>query len=311
MSALASSLAVQAPPPISSREFAGRMTALASDVEDADAARALALAPAIPATVRVTQGTETIDVSLAWLRTALSAARGNADEWAKRRADHAARLRAMGREAGASAQGPAATTGDARAALERVLADRAFRRAREQSWQAQIGERIKEWLAGLWDRTLGRRVGQRTLAVVLAWVASIGAIVVLLVWLARLTARRRAEAAVDMGSMTPRRAAARVLALEAASLAGAGRIREAARVAYRAAVHRLDEEGALKVDETRTPREYLRQLPSPHRRREAFAALTAAFERIWYGSRAADPAEGPRIVALLQDLECLSRDRAN
>lgn len=310
MPARASTLSVQAEPPIAAADFARRMARLASDLEGADASRAHALAAAIPDTLRVTRGTDTYDVPLAWLRTALSAAPANPAEWNRRRADHAARIRAIGREAEAPAA--ASTTGaEARAVLEGVLADRAFRRGRAVSWQALLAERIKDWLADLWLRTLGRRVGQRSVAVLLAWVTSIAALVVLIVWLARTTARRRAEAPLEMGSISPRRAAARELAAEAASLVREGRIRDAARIAYRAAVHRLDEEGALRVDEARTPREYLRQLPSPHRRREAFAALTAAFERIWYGSRAAGADEGAKIVALLQDLECLSRDRAN
>ena len=102
----------------------------------------------------------------------------------------------------------------------------------------------------------------------------------------------------------------RALGLEAASLIRAGQIREGARVAYRAAVSRLDEEGALHIDEARTPREYLRLLPPVHRRHAALSALTTTFERIWYGSRAAAPDEGDKILALLQDLGCLHFDRA-
>jgi hypothetical protein len=147
--------------------------------------------------------------------------------------------------------------------------------------------------------------------VVLAWAASIGAILVLLVALARTAATRGAGRPIAFNTGTPGRTGAAELALEAVALARAGHVRDAARVAYRAAVRRLEEEGALRADEARTPREYLRLLPSPHRRRPALAALTATFERIWYGSSAAGPDEGDRIVALLQDLECLSRDHAN
>ena len=107
-----------------------------------------------------------------------------------------------------------------------------------------------------------------------------------------------------------RRAAARELAIEAASLVRAGRPRDAVRVAYRAAVSRLEEEGALRADEARTPREYLRALPAQHRRRATLARMTVAFERTWYGVRVA-PDAGAEIITILQDLECLSRDHAN
>jgi len=121
---------------------------------------------------------------------------------------------------------------------------------------------------------------------------------------------RRLDEPLGIGTIAARRAAGRELALEAAALVRAGRTRDAVRVAYRAAVHRLEEEGALRADEARTPREYLGSLPAGHRRRPTLGRLTAAFERIWYGARVA-PDAGVEIIALLQDLECLSRDHAN
>ena len=199
----------------------------------------------------------------------------------------------------------------ARAALRAVLAQRAFAQARATSWQADLRRRIERWLSDAWDRTLGRHVGQQTLARLLAWGVTFAAVVVLLVWLTQLTVRKRAEQPIALGRIPPRRVPGGELALEAAALVRAGRAREAARVAYRAAVQRLEEEGAFKVDDTRTPREYLRLLPAPHRRRAGLSALTAAFERLWYGSRAASADDGRAILALLQDLECLPRDPAN
>ena len=115
---------------------------------------------------------------------------------------------------------------------------------------------------------------------------------------------------MTVGPLHGHRAPGHVLGLEAAALIRAGRIRDGARVAYRAGVHRLEEEGALRVDEARTPREYVRLLPRVHRRHATLSALTTTFERIWYGSRAAAPDEGDKILALLQDLGCLHADRA-
>ena len=199
----------------------------------------------------------------------------------------------------------------ARTALHGVLAQRAFAQARASTWQNDLLGRAERWLSDLWDRTLGRRVGQRTVARVLAWGAATAAVLALLVWLTRMTVRFREDGPLGIGATPPRRVPGRELAAEAAALIRAGRTREASRLAYRAAVQKLEEEGALKVDEARTPREYLALLPPPHRRRPSLSALTTAFERLWYGSHAASPDEGRSILALLQDLECLPRDPAN
>jgi hypothetical protein len=199
----------------------------------------------------------------------------------------------------------------ARATLHEILSQRAFASARTDSWITSLRRRFEEWLVDLWRRRFGGRVAGRGFARGLAWIASIAAVIALLIWLGRMTLRARAEAPLAIGARAPQRRAGRDLALEAAALIDAGRTRDAARVAYRAAVHRLEEDGAFRVDETRTPREYLRLLPPPHRRRAPLASLTAAFERLWYGSRVASEEDGRQIVALLQELECLSPDRAN
>jgi Domain of unknown function (DUF4129) len=300
---------IDTPPTLTVGQFTAQLDALASAVDREPAERAPRLADSVPALEKVAVRGGTVDVRLDWIRTPLLGAPANPQEWNIRRAELASRLRAMRREA-AVASGAARPDG-AREALTQVLSARGFENVRNDAWQARLIRRAKEWLADMWERTLGRRVGQRTIAVVLAWTLSIAAIAVLLIWLARAAARRRLEPPLDLGVVTARRTAARELALEAAALARAGRVRDAARIAYRAAVQRLEEEGALRVDDARTPREYLRLLPSPHRRRAALASLTETFERIWYGSRAPAPHDGEAIVALLQDLECLSPDRAN
>jgi uncharacterized protein (DUF1778 family) len=199
----------------------------------------------------------------------------------------------------------------ARAALHAVLSQPAFAQARATSWQDDLRRRVEAWLADLWDRTLGRRVGHRTAVGILAWGAPIAAVLVLLAWLTRLTVRRRLEGPLAIGVVQPPRASGRELGLRAAALIRAGQTRDAARVAYRAALQRLEEDGAFRLDDARTPREYLRLLPAPHRRRTGLSALTAAFERLWYGSRAPSRDDGATILALLQDLECLPRDHAN
>jgi len=221
----------------------------------------------------------------------------------------AAQVRAAAREAELASQ-PVDFPPHAHDVLDGILAEPAFKRARVESWQSALKRRFQVWLADVWDRTIGTRIGRRRAAEVLAWSAAAGALLVLVVWLIRLTSRQRAERPVSMGTIEIPRLPGHVLGAQAAALIRAGRIREGARIAYQAGLSRMIEEGAMRANDTQTPRESLRQLPRGHRRRQTFAALTAMFERAWYGSRAPDVAAGETILTLLEDLQCLSFDRA-
>lgn len=208
-------------------------------------------------------------------------------------------------------QGASGTIGDRRAAarrtVEAVLAQRAYAGVTSRTWQADLRRRFNEWFMRLWARTLGRRIGERTIAWLLAWVTAAGAILVLVAWLLRSAARRRIERPTALGQPAPPRLPGHILAEQAVALLRQGNAREGARLAYRAAVHRLEEERAFDIDDARTPREYLARLPPAHARRPPLARLTSLFERIWYGSRPATAEDSSELVALLQDLECLTR----
>ena len=223
---------------------------------------------------------------------------------------HRAVERAAAREAELASQ-PPALPANAHDVLNGILSEPSFQRARTESWQAELQRRMRDWLADLWDRTFGARIGRRSAAVVLAWTAAFGALVVLIVWLVRLGSRRRLERPVSIGSIGIPRLPGHVLGAQAAALIRAGQIREGARIAYQAGVSRLIEEGVLRGSETQTPRESLRQVPRGHRRQPPFAALTTMFERVWYGSRPPDAAAGETLLTLLKDLQCLYFDRAS
>ena len=80
------------------------------------------------------------------------------------------------------------------------------------------------------------------------------------------------------------------------------------RYAYRALICGLEEEGAWRVDDARTPREYLRLLPAEHRRRGPAGDGFVASERS--GSPRASRTEADRaaVVARLKELGCLPAD---
>ena len=169
--------------------------------------------------------------------------------------------------------------GDARAALQSILARKEFQQARVTAVRQTLFQRAWQTLQTVLVRTLGRRLEPRSSA--LAWAAPAVALAVLAFWMIR----RRQQFSSDLvPAVAPPPAPGRELLDLALRLFAEGREREAIRAAYRAAVHRLAEEGAWRVDEARTPREYLGLLPAGHQRRRAMARLTAAFERGWYGS---------------------------
>jgi len=198
----------------------------------------------------------------------------------------------------------------ARAVLKQVLSQRAFQRARADSWQAALQRRLSKWISDMWDRTFGRRIGTRTAAQALAILLAVAALAVLVAWLARMASRGRRERPLTIGSIDAPRLPGHILGQQAAALIRGGNLREGARLAYRAALSRLEEEGALRGDDARTPRESLRLLPPDHRRRPPFAKLTSIFEAVCYARRADDAVAGTAILDTLHELECLSFDRA-
>ncbi|HEY3885050.1 MAG TPA: DUF4129 domain-containing protein [Vicinamibacterales bacterium] len=213
-------------------------------------------------------------------------------------------------ESAAAPDAGAIDRGRARAVLASVLRDRQFARASAFDWREAAWQRAAKWARNAWDASFGRRIGDWTIAELLARTLTALAVMMLGVWLFRVSRRRRGAAPSGLGSVHVPARAWRELAIEADALVGAGRFRDAARVGYRAAVQRLEEEGVWRADAARTPREYLRLLPPTHRRRPSLTTLTRVFERAWYGSRPASAADGAEILACLADLECLPRDHA-
>jgi hypothetical protein len=199
----------------------------------------------------------------------------------------------------------------ARAVLNDVLSQRAFANVHSKAWSMEFRRRLREELTNLLTRLFGNRIARPSAARALAWLASAAAVCVLIVWLWRVQRRSRPPGPIQLHTPVRDQREWRALAQQAVDSIRAGRTREGARLAYQAAVQRLEEDGAFPHDAARTPREYLRLMPLQHRRRPALAMLTAAFERIWYGSGTASTAEGRDIVTMLQELECVPREQAN
>jgi hypothetical protein len=140
---------------------------------------------------------------------------------------------------------------------------------------------------------------------VLAWTISVLALIALTVWLVGALTRRSLAASLELGRAPIKRPPAREWALRALAAARSGDMREAVRCAYHAALSRLEEQGIWQVDESRTPREYLRLLRADDPRRTIVTDLTRQFEQVWYGGRAAGAEATAQLTAHLEHLGCL------
>jgi len=91
---------------------------------------------------------------------------------------------------------------------------------------------------------------------------------------------------------------------EAREAANQGNWREAIHLAYWAGISFLEAQGTWRPDCARTPREYLRLMPSPSERHSTLTALTRSFEVVWYGNREADSQAFSQTLQELEKLGC-------
>jgi len=92
----------------------------------------------------------------------------------------------------------------------------------------------------------------------------------------------------------------------ARSAAAEQRYRDAVHCSYWAAVFRLEQMGVWRLDDSRTPLEYLRLLPPESQHCEPMASLTRSFEMVWYGYRPVTPAQAQSALQELENLGCSS-----
>jgi hypothetical protein len=206
---------------------------------------------------------------------------------------------------------PPTTPGDSpRDVLSRVLAQPEFHPSQATLLMERLRERATHWLADLWTRLGGSRFGSRDAATTFAWVIGLLALAALTWWFVQSLRRASERHALGLPPPARRRRSSRAWTQDALAAYDAGAMRESARCAYRAALARLEEEGAWRQDDARTPREYVRMLPSSHRRRAAVADMTSRFERAWYDTGRGSPDDARAMLAQLEELGCLASGRA-
>lgn len=292
-------------PALSIRQFDAEVELLIGRLDAAETRDArVALIATLPPVWRIADGGQEFQFGTAWATAMLQPAVANASTWSAARAALRRRLLAI-REEVAGFPGTRPHQPHARTVLSGILSREEFQRSATSRWREDLQRWVGEWIENLLAKLgagpgAGRRAG-----IVLAWIASLGALAALGWWIVRTIARRRPDVSLGLGDSRSRNVRARELALRSLAAARAGDLREAVRIAYRAALVRFEEQGVWRVDDARTPREYLSLLRSNDDRRAPMTALARRFEQVWYGNLPAAADEAAHVRAHLEELGCL------
>lgn len=259
----------------------------------------------LPAEWDVRAGGRIFRVSTAWLDSALgkikTGSAAPAAQWGEidRHLDF---LRAQAE----ALQVPAATpsTTEARNNLDAIFQRREFRGMAGPGPFTRLWRRFVDWIGLGIDWVLARlHIGRLSGNLVAYGLIGI-ALLFLLYWGWRSIAGRSRESQIPPaeGRESSDR---RKWAADALAAAERGEFREAIRCAYWAAVNRLEEQGSIPPNRSRTPRELLRSVAPGSAAREPFHELTQRFELVWYGYRPPSSADWQNTKTQLERMGCL------
>jgi len=280
-------------------EFERLLTALSSTPPE----HLRELAATVPASWTVEHAGQTFSVPTDWITAGLEAGRRAPATWPEHRDALTTRIKAYQGELTSLLHGsPPLDIERSRQAASAVLARKEFQGHDSDTLIARILSRIAEWLASVWERLGGNRFDTRRATSVLAWVVAASALVALSWWLVASLRRTSDRVGLSLTAPAGRRRSARAWALQAMV---AEDPRDLVRCAYRAAVVGLEEEGAWRHDEARTPREHVRLLPAAHAHRTPFADVARQFEEVWFGAKVPTVDDTRAMLSRLKELGCL------
>jgi hypothetical protein len=190
-----------------------------------------------------------------------------------------------------------------RAILAGIVARPEFHDLHGPSWSERLKQRFIEALLFFLRRflpvsaipTVGRILVYSLLAI---------AVLVLALWLYRSLRRGAATERVVPPVLPVSAKEWTVWMSEAREAARRADWRDAIHLSYWAGISYLEVAGMWRPDRARTPREYLRLLPSSSEYRPALQALTGDFEVVWYGKQEADAQAFSRALERLEQLGC-------
>jgi hypothetical protein len=259
----------------------------------------------LPKSWRVETDGQVFEVPADWLAASLQSLEEHPKDAAAVSKKIQTRLQALRADASLLTQASAAPQPRAaREKLDAILSRRQFRNAEEPAWLAQYRRRLAAWLLETLEKLFGGAHIPPRATKTVGWALAIGLPLLFLIWLIQRFLRYPFQRVVAPSKIRVPQEGWRDWTQRAAAAAARGQYRDAIRLAYWAAVYRLEESGVWQVERARTPREYLRLLPADHPQQSSLSTLTARFERIWYGGQTASADDFDFIRTRLEELEC-------
>ncbi len=164
----------------------------------------------------------------------------------------------------------------------------------------EILKRVWEWLVWLFSKLFSFASGDWSAGTPLVWLAACVCIAwalwklypVLRQWLRGDGASAAAQQPLPFHELPQ----AELLFAQASEACRAGRYAEAIRLTLLAFIARLQQDGLLRYDPTRTNREYQIDLRPRPDLAALFGDIARPFERVWYGQQSATPGEAERVL---------------
>jgi Domain of unknown function (DUF4129) len=298
---------IAAPQPLDLRSYNDRINkwVLNLTVLRDHSEKATAMRQQLQANWQVTVGSQQINVPTGWLKAGLDSIDKDPKGAAKTADLLIAHLKAMKQEA-ISMEGPSEHNDAlARENLKEILASREFSSVHGPTWLDQMLQRFRQWLLHLASRFSLNAASHRGASTLVLWVICILGGGSLLIWMLKRLVQRAGPRRIRMSTPAgPMANSWEQMSHAAQAAAAAGNYRDAIRLAYWAAIRRLDDAGLWPVDHARTHREYLRLVGCEQPQREPLAVLTRQFELIWYAGRPFSASEFEAAMAQLEKLGC-------
>jgi len=202
--------------------------------------------------------------------------------------------------------------GNARAELNQILGGPEFAAVRPPSAWDLFRQRVSAWFTRLLARLFRTMERYPIGGQILFWFLIVGCVGVIAMWVFRfMISRDRLESLPSGRIARPSRTWQEWIRI-AREAAGRADFRDAIHSAYWAGITRLEDEGSLPKDHSKTPREYLGVLtepaasdPTPRPNyRQPLSILTLQLERIWYGNRRAGADDFRDSLRQLEALGC-------
>jgi hypothetical protein len=254
----------------------------------------------VPTVWRVKTDQQTFEISFQWLLSSLIDWQKKSDKTAQNLISK--RLEHMHSEA-ASFESLPPDASEKRTRLNSILGAEEFHNVHGPTWFDRLKERMIRFLLGLLGRTLGSSVIP-VIGNILIYGLIAVAVLLLAYWMYR-SIRTSGELETIMPHPLPVSSKEWTLWMaEARAAAERGNWRDAIHLGYWCGVSFLEAQGLWRPDYARTPREYLRLLPTASEHHPTLVALTRNFEIVWYGKQEADATAFSQTLAQLEKLGC-------